>query len=190
MHAFCMQQLTYTTTSLRIIRFNYHMHLSASNDDHENGISFQGNRRLSFFLPFFLFTIHGSKSCSAVTAAYDEYASTYDDLDGGPLATALGIDDARVKLIKNAKGRVLEVGAGTGLNINNYRFVSDSEPGVTSLTLVDVSTGMLQQAKDKIHSFTSIPRDSIRLVVADATSDLIKTFGLEHFDTVVDTFSL
>jgi hypothetical protein len=45
---------------------------------------------------------------------YDTYAPSYDDLDGGKVSVALGIEDARRELILKAKGDVLEIGVGTG----------------------------------------------------------------------------
>jgi hypothetical protein len=45
---------------------------------------------------------------------YDTYAPSYDDLDGGKVSVALGIEDARREMISKAKGDVLEIGVGTG----------------------------------------------------------------------------
>ena len=36
--------------------------------------------------------------------SYDTYAATYDKLDGGNIASSLGIDEARAKLLGQAKG--------------------------------------------------------------------------------------
>lgn len=123
--------------------------------------------------------------------SYDAYAPTYDALDGGPAAAALGIDAARSELLSAATGRVLEVGAGTGLSVGRYRYGSDA---VTSLTLVDVSGGMLSEAKARVEGMRvdgTIPAGiPVALVRADATSDLLQRFGPDSFDTVVDTFSL
>jgi methyltransferase OMS1, mitochondrial len=117
------------------------------------------------------------------------------------------MDQARSTLLAQAYGSVLEIGCGTGLNLNKYDFSK-----ISSLTLVDVSTGMLQQAKQRVtrmrqqslpqqhssssHSSSSLmmfPNDdllkNIRFVQADATSELVQQFGTSSFDTVVDTFS-
>jgi len=190
-NAFDTQQLTQRSMStFRCSRFHSHLYRSSSSEVEED-FAYQVDRRLALSSLPFISSLPILKTCSAITTPYDEYASTYDDLDGGPLAKALGIDDARSKLIQSAKGRVLEVGAGTGLNIDKYRFASDDEPvGVTSLTLVDVSNGMLRKAQDKIHSSTYVPKEKVHLVVADATTDLVKAFGVDQFDTVIDTFSL
>eukprot|EP00574_Skeletonema_japonicum_P006806 CAMPEP_0201719462 /NCGR_PEP_ID=MMETSP0593-20130828/4652_1 /ASSEMBLY_ACC=CAM_ASM_000672 /TAXON_ID=267983 /ORGANISM="Skeletonema japonicum, Strain CCMP2506" /LENGTH=310 /DNA_ID=CAMNT_0048209901 /DNA_START=57 /DNA_END=989 /DNA_ORIENTATION=+ len=132
------------------------------------------------------------KSASALTPdqasqSYDTYAETYDKLDGGSIATSLGIDEARTKLLGMAKGDVLEIGVGTGLNLASYRF---GEGGVTSLTLVDISDGMLSQAEARIQQMNVDKAIPIQFVKADATSELIKIFGESKFDSVVDTFSL
>ncbi len=119
--------------------------------------------------------------------SYDTYAETYDKLDGGSIATSLGIDEARTKLLGMAKGDVLEIGVGTGLNLASYRF---GEGGVTSLTLVDISDGMLSQAEARIQQMNIGKAIPIQFVKADATSELIKIFGESKFDSVVDTFSL
>ena len=130
-------------------------------------------------------------SAKDASQSYDTYAASYDELDGGVAASALGIDAARSAIISKARGRVLEVGAGTGLNIDKYMFVNTSgDEGVTSLTLVDISDGMLNEARTKI-SALNLPRDiKVEFVTADAPSQLVQLFGGNSFDTVVDTFSL
>lgn len=114
---------------------------------------------------------------------YDSYASTYDELDGGEAATVLGIEAARSQLLSQARGHVLEIGVGTGLNLDKY-----DPRKIASLTLVDISDGMLHEAKDRLKSLElHLP---VKFVKADATSELVDRFGSESFDTVVDTFSL
>lgn len=117
---------------------------------------------------------------------YDSYAENYDGLDGGSAATMLGIEDARNKLLNLATGSTLEVGAGTGLNLRSYQFGSSS---ITKLTLLDVSQNMLGKAIERANSI--IPQGiEVEYVIADATKDLVTSFGESKFDTVVDTFSL
>lgn len=133
-----------------------------------------------------------NKAANALTPeqasqSYDTYAETYDKLDGGSIATSLGIDEARTKLLGMAKGDVLEIGVGTGLNLASYRF---GEGGVTSLTLVDISDGMLSQAEARIKQMNIDKAIPIQFVKADATTELVKIFGENKFDSVVDTFSL
>lgn len=133
-----------------------------------------------------------NRAASALTPdqasqSYDTYADTYDKLDGGSIATSLGIDEARSKLLGMAKGNVLEIGVGTGLNLSSYRF---GEGGVTALTLVDISDGMLSQAEARIQQMDIDKKIPIQFVKADATSELVNIFGENKFDSVVDTFSL
>lgn len=60
---------------------------------------------------------------------YDTYAPSYDDLDGGKVSVALGIEDARRELIQKAKGDVLEIGVGTGkLHIHPRHAVGGLQP--------------------------------------------------------------
>jgi SAM-dependent methyltransferase len=116
---------------------------------------------------------------------YDAYAASYDQLDGGALPALLGIVDARKEWVGRASGHVLEIGVGTGLNLPHY------DPArVKSLTLVDVSNGMLRQAlarASELDNLRPIPVEAFR---ADATSELVPLFGEGRFDSVVDTFSL
>jgi ubiquinone/menaquinone biosynthesis C-methylase UbiE len=84
-----------------------------------------------------------------------------------------------------ASGDCLEVGVGTGLNLRYY------DPAkVTSLTLVDVSKGMLQQALATASTIDNLRAIPVRALQADATSELVSLFGENSFDAVVDTFSL
>ena len=119
--------------------------------------------------------------------AYDSYAATYNDLDGGSAASMLGINEARGQLLGQAKGHVLELAVGTGLNLDSY-----NPQQLSSLTLVDISDGMLQEAKTRFKgiskTFQGVP---VKFVKVDATSqELVEMFGKRSFDTVVDTFSL
>ena len=116
--------------------------------------------------------------------AYDSYASTYNDLDGGSAASMFGIDEARGQLLGQARGDVLELGVGTGLNLDSYK-----PQQISSLTLVDISDGMLQEAKTRLKSLDMLQGVPVKFIKADATSQLVDMFGQRSFDTVVDTFS-
>ena len=85
-----------------------------------------------------------------------------------------GIRKVRRELIRRAKGRVIELGVGTGLNLPFYR--EDLE-----VIGVDVSEGMLKKAGKK----KSPAR--VKLVKADARS---LPFPDKSFDTAVSTFFL
>ena len=129
-------------------------------------------------------------SCHALTPgeaqqSYDTYATSYDEINGGIASELLGIDAARKLLIQQARGKVLEVGVGTGLNLKYY----DSEQ-IKSLDLVDVSDGMLQEAMKKVSTLSNLQNIPINFIKADMTTQLVQKFGLESYDTIVDTFSM
>ncbi|KAL3670286.1 hypothetical protein V7S43_004599 [Phytophthora oleae] len=106
---------------------------------------------------------------------FDTNASKYDkEVDWDERLT--GISLMRRFLLQKARGRVLEVAAGTGRNLSFY-------PAASDVILTDFSRGMLDQA-----SKTEQQRlKSCELQVMSA-SEL--TFPDEQFDTVVDTFGL
>lgn len=116
----------------------------------------------------------------AQNARYDEYASTYDDLDGGAVAEKLGFVELRREMVGRARGRVLEVGAGTGLNLPYYDWER-----VSTLVTLDQSAGMLALANARAKRL-GIAR-STRTQVGDVAQ---LPYDDDSFDTVVDTFSL
>ncbi|WP_457751676.1 class I SAM-dependent methyltransferase [Thermococcus sp.] len=85
-----------------------------------------------------------------------------------------GIREARKRLISQARGRVLELGVGTGLNLPLYRNVEE-------VIGVDLSGGMLKKARKKK---ATVP---VKLIRADARR---LPFPDESFDTAVSTFFL
>jgi ubiquinone/menaquinone biosynthesis C-methylase UbiE len=132
----------------------------------------------------------GALPCSALSPTdaatqYDSYSSSYDVLDGGKASSALGIDQARNLLLQKARGDVLEIGVGTGLNLDSYDMTQ-----ITSLTLVDVSDGMLREATARAKALPQLQGIRLRFIKADATTELVDRFGPDAFDTVVDSFSL
>lgn len=138
---------------------------------------------------------------------YDSYATTYDKLDGGSVASSLGIDNARRALLGNSaivKGKVLEIGAGTGINLDYYNFADNT---IESLTLVDISEGMLNVAKTKWEEKVANARTTdtattangkekkkqqpfVTFIKADVTTELNSTFTPNTYDVIIDTFSL
>ena len=112
---------------------------------------------------------------------YDRYAGSYDDLDGGQAAKALGIAAARRNLAARCAGRVLEVGAGTGLQAPFYAATRD----ITEVTFVDASRGMLDGLRAKL-STAPLPFKT-EVVEADAARLPLSTGA---YDCVVDTFGL
>jgi methyltransferase OMS1 len=150
----------------------------------------QQRRRVLFDLVSSSSFLLTASSASALTpneaeTLYDTAASSYDELDGGTAASSLGIDKAREDLIQQASGNVLEIGVGTGLNLDKYQ-----KDKLKSLTVVDISEGMLREATVRIKSLPNLKGVKVKIVKADATSDLLDTFGPQAFDTVIDSFSL
>jgi ubiquinone/menaquinone biosynthesis C-methylase UbiE len=88
------------------------------------------------------------------------------------------VDEQRRLALASARGAVLELGFGTGLNFLHY-------PGsVTHVTAVDCELMKPQQVKQRI---TNAPV-SITPMYFDASRGL--PFANEHFDTVVTTWTL
>ncbi|KAL4447973.1 hypothetical protein ABPG75_005192 [Micractinium tetrahymenae] len=120
----------------------------------------------------------------AIERAYDQYAATYDDLDGGTAAEQLGFPALRQQLLARARGDVLETAVGTGLNLPYYQ-----PAALTSLTGIDLSSGMLAQAAARGQRLGLPGSMGLRLVQADVER-LQEAVGGQTYDTVVDTFSL
>ena len=122
----------------------------------------------------------------ALRQDYDKFSSTYDELDGGVAAGALGLERERASMIGSASGLVLEVAVGTGLNLPMYKFRQAGRGKVDKLVAIDLSTGMLSQARSKSASL-KLDEAQIELKVMDVEK---LEFPDATFDTVVDTFSL
>jgi ubiquinone/menaquinone biosynthesis C-methylase UbiE len=103
-------------------------------------------------------------------------AAAYDRCGAGMEHRIYGAQ--RRRLLRAARGRVLEVGAGTGANLPHYPW-----PQITELVLVDPSPGMLDRARRKAAELGRpvelVERAAEQLPFHDAS-----------FDTVVSTFSL
>ena len=196
-----------TTATTLLSELNTQTQLCEHQHHKHAGVSRHSRRDVISSLPTSLIFISSllvnkPEKCQAIESSeaeisYDKYAKTYDDLDGGSIADKLGIVQARSNLIGQARGKVLEVAVGTGLNLSKYKFASSPSAmdGVTSLTLLDISDGMLSEAKAKFDGMEKagiVPSFvNVEFIKADATaSDVTTMFGENAFDTVVDTFSL
>lgn len=82
----------------------------------------------------------------------------------------------RAPLVGQARGRVLEIGAGTGLNLAHY------PQAVEELVLLEPDTALLKVAQGR--SRTSV---SVRCVAASATA---LPFADGAFDTVLSTWTM
>lgn len=129
-----------------------------------------------------------TKTFNKIAQVYDEQISRDEQVMLLPLLR-------RALIYFNARGKVLEVGAGTGRNLEYYSF-----PSVEKVVLTDVSEEMLLQAREKVKAMhgsssssskkgSSSSSDKFQLFVADAAN--MKTYYPEDtFDTIVDTFGL
>lgn len=122
---------------------------------------------------------NADSSSDSLKREYDIYAAQYNKLDGGLLADALGMGSLRSAAISRCRGRVLEVGVGTGLNLPFY-----DPAGYATLTGIDISAGMLEQAQAMS---ARLQLHDVQLRQMDVTH---LAFPDDSFDCVVDTFSL
>lgn len=109
---------------------------------------------------------------AATTAGYDRAARFYDLYDL-PMDVLGGVRSRRRRLLRRARGRVLEVGIGTGRNLDLY------PPGV-AITGIDVSDAMLAQARERAGELGL--EKSVELIRADVHE---LPFPDAAFDTVV-----
>ncbi|MGK7396353.1 MAG: class I SAM-dependent methyltransferase [Candidatus Cyclobacteriaceae bacterium M3_2C_046] len=101
-----------------------------------------------------------------IRSRYNRIAGIYDILEG-PMENMFR--ERRKSLLSEARGKVLEVGIGTGKNILYY-----SEP--VQLVGIDFSPGMIEKAKQKFQ----LP--NVQLLTMDAENMAFKD---NEFDTVV-----
>lgn len=110
-----------------------------------------------------------------IAAVFDTMAARYDRQMG--VVERLLFANARSWAIAHARGRVVEIAVGTGLNLPRYG------PEVTSIIGIELSEGMLAQARQRV-STEGLAR--VRLCRGDAQAlDLPDASA----DTVVSTFT-
>ena len=109
-----------------------------------------------------------------VRATYERMAGGYDRM----IATweRLLFEDGRQWVCSQARGNVLEIGIGTGRNLDRY-------PGGARLTGIDLSPAMLSISRARAQE---LGRD-VDLQLGDAQA---LTFAPSSFDTVVVTLAL
>jgi ubiquinone/menaquinone biosynthesis C-methylase UbiE len=104
------------------------------------------------------------KRTESVRRKYNRNALVYDSMD------RMIRDDWRRKVIGQARGRVLEIGVGTGMNLSFY------DPAVTEhLTGIDFSPGMLARARQKSCPVPCdlLEMDAQRMTLPDASFDTV-----------------
>ena len=102
-------------------------------------------------------------------------AAVYDRMSAG--FEKAGGAEMRSRLLANASGRVLEIGAGTGLNLTHY------PESVTELVVTEPESPMLRRLERKVAG----ARPAVRVVQTEAES---LPFEDQSFDTVVSTLVL
>ncbi len=115
-------------------------------------------------------TVDRHRAQAEVTRRYDRMAALYDLYDA-PMELA-GTRRRRRRLLRAARGAVLEVGVGTGRNLPHY-------PEEATVTGIDVSARMLDRARRR-----AAHRSGVELLEADV-QDL--PFADASFDAAVAT---
>jgi ubiquinone/menaquinone biosynthesis C-methylase UbiE len=103
------------------------------------------------------------------------FAAIYDKLMAG--TEEAGLADRRRRLLENARGATLELGAGTGGNLEYY------PDAVTELVLTEPSEHMAKRLRAKV----SAGGREAQVILAPAER---LPFEDDHFDTVVGTLML
>jgi ubiquinone/menaquinone biosynthesis C-methylase UbiE len=102
-------------------------------------------------------------------------ASLYDRM--GAASERAGLAERRRDLLARARGSLLEIGAGTGVNLEHY------PPGLDELVLVEPEGAMVRKLEQRLEE---VGREA-RIVQADAEA---LPFRDQSFDVVVSTLVL
>lgn len=113
-----------------------------------------------------------------VEAIYDEIAPTWDQRQGLVERVLMG-RAMRVALANALRGDVLEIGTGTGPTLK----LLAGNPQVTSFTGIDLSTGMLDQARQ------ATPRPNVPVILRPMNAERLE-FPDASFDTVTTSLTL
>jgi ubiquinone/menaquinone biosynthesis C-methylase UbiE len=106
------------------------------------------------------------------------FAALYDRMLSG--TEDAGLRDMRTELLAGARGRTLELGAGTGLNLAHYT------DAVTELVLTEPDPHMARRLRTRLDDGSPAPG---RVEVIEAPAESLP-FEDQSFDTVVSTLVL
>jgi ubiquinone/menaquinone biosynthesis C-methylase UbiE len=110
-------------------------------------------------------------------AGHPIFAALYDRMTAA--AERGGLGEARAALLAGARGRTLELGAGTGANLEHYT------PAVTELVLTEPDPHMAKRLRARL----AAAPPPFAATVHDAGAERLP-FGDDEFDTVVSTLVL
>jgi len=105
----------------------------------------------------------------SVVSKYNRISAIYDLMEA-PIEIFL-YGKWRKESLSSLKGKVLEVGVGTGRNLKYY-------PEGSSVTGIDISEGMLEKAREKSSGMQNIillPMDAENMEFSDNTFDYVVT---------------
>jgi len=105
----------------------------------------------------------------SVVSKYNRISAVYDLMEA-PIEISL-YRKWREEALSSLKGKVLEVGVGTGRNLKYY-------PEGSSVTGIDISEGMLEKAHEKargMQNITLLPMDAENMEFPDNTFDYVVT---------------
>lgn len=118
---------------------------------------------------------------AALTRGYDRaFARLYDPVLAGPERAGLG--SARQRLLADASGRVLEIGAGTGANLPHL-----PRTGFDALTLVEPSAAMRARLSARVAALRDHLPEDTRIIDGSAAALPVPDGSI---DTIVSTLVL
>jgi ubiquinone/menaquinone biosynthesis C-methylase UbiE len=119
-------------------------------------------------------SVRSQSGRSRSVRSHPAYAAVYDRYNRGAERTWLG--EARHQVLGHAHGRVLEIGAGTGMNLPRYRDVDE-------VVACEPDPAYLRRLRNRV------PEAQVPVTVVDAPAERLP-FPDASFNTVVSTLVL